>query len=148
MRNSVARSVGGLGRRRQKEVTVAEERLIDLLREGLGGEIPFAVVVRKNADGRFLVSQSDARQSVVPSLGSGETFEEAWQAAGGFPDSPVPGNTVALALDDAISRALDAWIAGQPEPELTRGEAVSRAIREWLAGLGLLTDRSYPDKVH
>ena len=148
MRDNAGRSAGRVGLDRKKDLTVAEERLIDLLREGLGDGIAFTIVVRKQADGRFFVSQSDARQSVVPVFGSGETFEDAWHAAGKFSHAPVPRNTVALALDGAMSRALDAWIAGQPAPEPTRGEAASRAIREWLAGLGLLTRRPYPDNVH
>ena len=148
MRSNADQTSGRIGPGQKKELTVAEERLINLLREGLGDTTAFTIVVRKQADGRFFVSQSDARQSVVPSLGSGETFEEAWQAAGRFSHPPAPGNTVAFALDGELSRALDAWIAGQPEPEPTRGEAASRAIREWLAGLGMLARGRYPDNMH
>lgn len=148
MRDNAARSAGRVGLDLNKDLTAAEERLIDLLREGLGDEVGFTIVVRKQADGRFFVSQSDPRQSVVPGVGSGETFEEAWQAAGTFSEAPMARNTLALALDSAMSRALDAWIAGQPAPEPTRGEAASRAIREWLVGLGLLARRPYPDNIH
>ena len=148
MRDNAARATGRVGLDLKNDLTAAEERLINLLREGLGDEVAFSIVVRKQADGRFFVSQSDLRQSVVPGVGSGETFEEAWRTAGRFSEAPVPRNTVALALDGAMSLALDCWIADQPAPEPTRGEAASRGIREWLAGLGLLARRTYPDNIH
>ena len=63
MRDNPGRSAGRVGLDRKKDLTVAEVRLVDLLREGLGDGIAFMIVVRKQADGRFFVSQSAARQA-------------------------------------------------------------------------------------
>jgi len=35
-------------------------------------------------------------------------------------------------------KALDAWIAAQPEPRPSRPEAIRLALKDWLTGLGLL----------
>jgi hypothetical protein len=43
-----------------------------------------------------------------------------------------------LKLDVAILRALDAWIAEQPDPKPTHEEAILLALRDWLIALGKL----------
>ena len=132
----------------QEELTVAEEQLISLLRQGAGASTAFTVVIRKQRDGRFFVSQSDAARAVVPSFGSGESFPEAWKAAGRFShpsDRPASSDIFMLAIDGDVLHALDIWIGRQPQPEPTRGEAATRAIRDWLSGLGLLTRRPHPN---
>ena len=141
-------SAPGIHLDRKDELTVAEEQLISLLRHGAGASTTFTIVVRKQRDGRFFVSQSDAARAIVPSFGGGGSFEEAWQAAGRFSQPSVSPDRVLLTLDGELSRALDTWIARQPQPETTRGEAVSRAIREWLTGLGFLARRPHHGNTH
>lgn len=149
MRSGINQPTVWTGLSRKTELTAAEERLIALLREGQADwSSAFTVVVRKRTDGRFFVSQSDANPSLTPSFGSGDTFEEAWQTAGRFSRPKASGETLALSLDNELSRALDLWIVGQPEPEPTRGEAAGHAIREWLIGLGMLARRLHPGNTH
>ena len=141
------RSAGQVSPLGKKQLSGAEERLIGLLRQSGTDSTAFAIVVRRQQNGRFFVSQNDPRCPAGPSLGCGDTFEEAWQAAGQFSQSPTSSDTVALSLDAELFRALDAWIATQPRSPLTRGEAITRAIREWLTGMGVPVRRPYRDNM-
>lgn len=68
-----------------------------------------------------------------------KSFEGFMRAAGkavarttraATPSTPAP---VLLHLDDAELRALDRWIAGQPDPRPTRAEAAKRLLGAALA---------------
>lgn len=54
---------------------------------------------------------------------------------------PAPtgkGTPVQVRIQPPELKALDTWLAGQPEPRPSRPEAIRLALRDWLAGIGLL----------
>ena len=55
------------------------------------------------------------------------------------------GSSIGLRLYPALDRALDTWIAQQPDPKPSRPEVIRLALREWLVGVGLLTPRDKPE---
>ena len=145
MARTVERAHGRTIHERKKELTQAEERLIALLRDETDVQ-GFSVTIRRREDGRFFVSQS--HEACSPSFASGETFEDAWHAAGRFSRSHISCRTVALTLDNEMLRALDSWILTRPEAELSRDEAARSAVKSWLTSLGLLDSPDYPDSTH
>jgi cell division septation protein DedD len=42
-------------------------------------------------------------------------------------------------MPPAITDALDAWIASQPDPKPSRSEAIRIGLKAWLIGLGLMS---------
>jgi hypothetical protein len=42
-------------------------------------------------------------------------------------------------------KALDTWIAQQPDPKPSRPEAIRLALKDWLTGMGLLKHREDPE---
>jgi len=51
----------------------------------------------------------------------------------------------AIDMQPAVSDALDAWIADQPDPKPTRPEAIRYALTDWLTGQGYVRHREDPE---
>jgi hypothetical protein len=50
-----------------------------------------------------------------------------------------PGERLVTHASPQMVRALDAWIASQPDPEPSRAEALRIGLKDWLIGLGLMS---------
>ena len=59
-----------------------------------------------------------------------------------------PAKRVQVDLPAGLARALDAWIAAQPEPRPELPDAIAFGLRDWLIGMGLLAHREYPENTH
>ena len=57
------------------------------------------------------------------------------------------GSSVGLRLYPEIDKALDTWIAQQPDPKPSRPEAIRVALKDWLTGLGLLNEATVAEKI-
>ncbi|TXN71587.1 hypothetical protein [Methylobacterium sp. WL6] len=51
-------------------------------------------------------------------------------------------------LPEAVSDALDAWIADQPEPKPSRPEAIRHALTDWLTSKGYVRHREDPERAN
>lgn len=49
---------------------------------------------------------------------------------------------ITAAIPEDVLAALDAWIASEPAPNLTREQAVALAVCEWLAAMGRIAPRA------
>ncbi len=63
------------------ELLEGERELLSLVR-GMGCS-DFSVTIMRAGD-RWIVSQSNRERSLMPELGKGDHFEQAWRAAGVF----------------------------------------------------------------
>jgi len=54
------------------------------------------------------------------------------------PQPTGKGELIGVRLHEPMLGAIDAWIAGQPDPKPSRPEAIRTGLKSWLVDIGLL----------